>query len=199
MPEITEHARSRCFWHSSRTVIVIKSVKHLEASPRGRCYSCNIATTLSFRSFDYTQAQSQAHSRLLSPCTARVQHAMHAMKSRLRRTLPPAFQYSPLKYSFDFQKAPANEPKVDQDLHFPSPPSSTTSITPSSAAMAPLDAPEGVTRPVVFFDIQIGDQNAGRIKMGESKRCRRCQARALLQWMSCRPSSFESLLHQEQS
>lgn len=27
-----------------------------------------------------------------------------------------------------------------------------------------------MTRPVVFFDIQIGDQNAGRVKMGECRR-----------------------------
>lgn len=32
--------------------------------------------------------------------------------------------------------------------------------------MAPLDAPEGVTRPIVFFDVNIGDHPAGRIKMG---------------------------------
>lgn len=32
--------------------------------------------------------------------------------------------------------------------------------------MAPLDAPDGVTRPIVFFDINIGDTAAGRIKMG---------------------------------
>ncbi|KLT39776.1 hypothetical protein CC85DRAFT_288191 [Cutaneotrichosporon oleaginosum] len=31
--------------------------------------------------------------------------------------------------------------------------------------MAPLDAPEGVTRPIVFFDVNIGDHPAGRIKM----------------------------------
>lgn len=30
-----------------------------------------------------------------------------------------------------------------------------------------LDAPAGVTRPIVFFDITIGDTPAGRIKMGE--------------------------------
>ncbi|KAK4688855.1 peptidyl-prolyl isomerase H (cyclophilin H), partial [Tremellales sp. Uapishka_1] len=29
----------------------------------------------------------------------------------------------------------------------------------------PLDAPSGVTRPVVFFDVSIGDTPAGRIKM----------------------------------
>lgn len=31
-----------------------------------------------------------------------------------------------------------------------------------------LDAPAGVVRPVVFFDIQIGETPAGRIKMGMS-------------------------------
>jgi hypothetical protein len=30
-----------------------------------------------------------------------------------------------------------------------------------------LDAPAGVVRPVVFFDIQIGETPAGRIKMGK--------------------------------
>jgi hypothetical protein len=29
------------------------------------------------------------------------------------------------------------------------------------------DAPDDVTRPIVFFDINIGDNKAGRIKMGE--------------------------------
>ncbi|BEJ12598.1 hypothetical protein CspHIS471_0210580 [Cutaneotrichosporon sp. HIS471] len=31
--------------------------------------------------------------------------------------------------------------------------------------MAPVDAPEGVIRPIVFFDVNIGDHSAGRIKM----------------------------------
>jgi len=28
-----------------------------------------------------------------------------------------------------------------------------------------MDAPSGVTRPIVFFDVQIGETPAGRIKM----------------------------------
>ncbi|BEI89697.1 uncharacterized protein CcaverHIS019_0210590 [Cutaneotrichosporon cavernicola] len=31
--------------------------------------------------------------------------------------------------------------------------------------MAPVDAPEGVIRPIVFFDVNIGDHSAGRIKI----------------------------------
>jgi hypothetical protein len=31
-----------------------------------------------------------------------------------------------------------------------------------------LDAPAGVTRPVVFFDINTGETPAGRIKIGKS-------------------------------
>jgi hypothetical protein len=31
-----------------------------------------------------------------------------------------------------------------------------------------LEPPAGVTRPIVFFDIMIGDTPAGRIKMGTS-------------------------------
>lgn len=34
--------------------------------------------------------------------------------------------------------------------------------------MSVPDAPEGVTRPIVFFDVTIGDTPAGRIKMGMS-------------------------------
>lgn len=37
----------------------------------------------------------------------------------------------------------------------------------STMASSSLDAPSGVTRPIVFFDINIGDTPAGRIKMGE--------------------------------
>ena len=34
-------------------------------------------------------------------------------------------------------------------------------------ASSSLDPPVGVTRPVVFFDVSIGETPAGRIKMGE--------------------------------
>ena len=34
-------------------------------------------------------------------------------------------------------------------------------------ASSSLDAPAGVTRPVVFFDVSIGETHAGRIKMGQ--------------------------------
>jgi len=37
-------------------------------------------------------------------------------------------------------------------------------------ASTSLDAPAGVTRPVVFFDINIGETPAGRIKIGTSTR-----------------------------
>lgn len=30
-----------------------------------------------------------------------------------------------------------------------------------------IDAPPGITRPVVFFDVSIGETPAGRIKMGK--------------------------------
>lgn len=43
-----------------------------------------------------------------------------------------------------------------------------TSRIPSTMSAATLDAPAGVTRPIVFFDIMIGDTPAGRIKMGAS-------------------------------
>jgi len=35
------------------------------------------------------------------------------------------------------------------------------------STMTSLDAPSGFTRPVVFFDVSIGETPAGRIKMGE--------------------------------
>lgn len=35
-------------------------------------------------------------------------------------------------------------------------------------ASSSLEAPPGVTRPVVFFDISIGETPAGRVKMGAS-------------------------------
>lgn len=38
--------------------------------------------------------------------------------------------------------------------------------------MASLDPPAGVTRPIVFFDINIGETPAGRIKMGKSAHAR---------------------------
>lgn len=34
--------------------------------------------------------------------------------------------------------------------------------------MSSLDPPAGHTRPIVFFDVSIGDTPAGRIKMGKS-------------------------------
>ncbi|ORY21330.1 cyclophilin-like domain-containing protein [Naematelia encephala] len=37
-------------------------------------------------------------------------------------------------------------------------------------ASSSLDAPPGVTRPVVFFDVNIGETPAGRIKMADSGR-----------------------------
>lgn len=74
--------------------------------------------------------------------------------------------------------------------------------------MAPLDAPEGVTRPIVFFDVNIGDTPAGRIKMGACSSpplptfraflivfilCRDCLSRANSQ--SCLATSRPSELH----
>jgi len=48
----------------------------------------------------------------------------------------------------------------------PSP--SHQTISPLTMSNPALEPPAGVTRPIVFFDIMIGDTPAGRIKMGTS-------------------------------
>ena len=47
-------------------------------------------------------------------------------------------------------------------------------------ASSSLDAPPGVVRPVVFFDIAIGDTPAGRIKMGQLPSVRRLKVQLTL-------------------
>lgn len=56
--------------------------------------------------------------------------------------------------------------------------SSFVNIHLSAAMSSSLDAPPGVTRPIVFFDITIGDTPAGRIKMGKLPGSSNTQANA---------------------
>ena len=43
----------------------------------------------------------------------------------------------------------------------------TFAFAPLDMASSSLDAPAGVIRPIVFFDVSIGETHAGRIKMGQ--------------------------------